>query len=135
MTRIGGGSITINGKTHDVQDWLDAEARVTKLERIIVDAYQIAGEILFASRKDSKQEAKALALADLLVSELVTEYEDDGEYESWKAGEQETEYARLGTTSTVDKLERRSQLRCSFCRPNRNENASRKPKHGVRKKR
>jgi len=30
------------------------------------------------------------------------------------------------TNSRVDKAERREELRCSFCRPNRNENAKRK---------
>lgn len=39
------------------------------------------------------------------------------------------------TNSAVDKKERRKELRCSFCPPNRKENANRKPKHGVKKKR
>lgn len=36
--------------------------------------------------------------------------------------------------SRVDKLERREQLRCSYCPPNRGENAKRKPKYGQKKK-
>lgn len=39
------------------------------------------------------------------------------------------------TNSSVDKKERRKELNCSYCRPHKNENAGRKPKHGVRKKR
>lgn len=39
------------------------------------------------------------------------------------------------TNSTVDDRERRDDLSCSFCRPNRGENASRKGKHGKTKPR
>jgi hypothetical protein len=38
-------------------------------------------------------------------------------------------------SSREDRLRRREALRCSFCRPNRGENAKRKPKHGVKKPR
>lgn len=31
------------------------------------------------------------------------------------------------------KLKNKKKLRCSICPPNRGENASRKPKHGVKK--
>lgn len=37
------------------------------------------------------------------------------------------------TNSTVDRKKRRLDLRCSYCPPNKGENASRKPKHGVKK--
>jgi hypothetical protein len=37
------------------------------------------------------------------------------------------------TNSTVDDRERRDDLLCSFCRPNRGENAKRRPKHGKTK--
>lgn len=37
------------------------------------------------------------------------------------------------THSKIDKIERREPLRCNICPPNRGENASRKPKHGVKK--
>jgi hypothetical protein len=36
--------------------------------------------------------------------------------------------ALLETESRVDKAGRRKDLRCSFCRPNRNENSKRKPR-------
>lgn len=39
------------------------------------------------------------------------------------------------TNSTVDKKLRRQYLSCPHCPPNRNENATRKPKHGVKKPR
>lgn len=39
----------------------------------------------------------------------------------------------LNTNSTVDDKERRLNLRCSFCRPNRGENAKRRPKYGKTK--
>jgi len=37
------------------------------------------------------------------------------------------------TNSKIDKIERRERLNCSICPPNRGENATRKPKHGVKK--
>lgn len=37
------------------------------------------------------------------------------------------------TNSTVDDRERREDLHCSFCRPNRGENAKRRPKNGKTK--
>lgn len=37
------------------------------------------------------------------------------------------------TNSTVDNRERRDDLSCSFCKPNRGENANRKAKHGKTK--
>lgn len=38
--------------------------------------------------------------------------------------------------SRIDKIKRvRKSLSCSFCPPNRGENASRKPKHGTQKSR
>lgn len=39
----------------------------------------------------------------------------------------------LNTNSTVDNRERRNQLSCSFCKPNRGENAKRCGKHGKTK--
>jgi hypothetical protein len=39
------------------------------------------------------------------------------------------------TNSTVDDRERRQDLGCSFCRPNRGENAKRRPRHGKTKPR
>jgi len=38
-------------------------------------------------------------------------------------------------TSREDKLERKKDLRCSFCPPHSGENASRRPKHGTKKPR
>lgn len=35
---------------------------------------------------------------------------------------------KFNTNSTVDDRERRKLLNCSFCKPNRGENAKRKPK-------
>lgn len=37
------------------------------------------------------------------------------------------------TDRKTDKIERRTHLNCSICPPNRGENASRTPKHGVKK--
>lgn len=42
---------------------------------------------------------------------------------------------RVPLTSREDKAERRLLFVCSCCPPNRNENATRQPKHGVKKKR
>lgn len=39
------------------------------------------------------------------------------------------ELFKLEANSTVDRKERRQYLRCSYCRPNRKENANRKPVH------
>ncbi len=39
----------------------------------------------------------------------------------------------LETNSTVDDRERRKQLRCSFCRPNKGENKKTYRPHGVQK--
>ena len=39
------------------------------------------------------------------------------------------------TNSTVDDRESRFDLLCSFCRPNRGENAKSRPKHGRTKPR
>lgn len=44
-------------------------------------------------------------------------------------------FSYLETTSSIDKKERRKELRCSYCPPNRGENAKRKPRHGAKKKR
>lgn len=41
--------------------------------------------------------------------------------------------ANLNTNSTVDNRERRNQLSCSFCKPNRGENRKRCGKHGKTK--
>ena len=41
--------------------------------------------------------------------------------------------ANQNTNSTVDRKERRKLLSCSFCKPNKGENASRKAKHGNKK--
>lgn len=40
---------------------------------------------------------------------------------------------KLNTNSTVDDRERRFDLNCSFCPPNRYENAKRRGKHGKTK--
>lgn len=40
---------------------------------------------------------------------------------------------KLETNSTVDRKERRLDLSCSFCPPNKGENAKRKAKHGNKK--
>lgn len=37
------------------------------------------------------------------------------------------------TNSSVDKKNRRFQLRCGICPPNKGENANRKPRHGAKK--
>lgn len=37
------------------------------------------------------------------------------------------------TNSTVENRENRLWLRCSYCPPNRGENATRKAKHGTKK--
>lgn len=37
------------------------------------------------------------------------------------------------TSRSIDKRKRREHLRCPICPPNRGENATRKPKHGVKK--
>lgn len=42
-------------------------------------------------------------------------------------------WANLNTNSNVDRKERRKLLSCSFCKPNKGENASRKAKHGNKK--
>lgn len=36
-------------------------------------------------------------------------------------------------TSAQDKVERRKDLRCSFCPPNKGENTKRRAKHGAKK--
>lgn len=41
--------------------------------------------------------------------------------------------ANRNTNSTVDNRERRKSLSCSFCKPNKGENAKRKAKHGNKK--
>lgn len=40
---------------------------------------------------------------------------------------------RFNTNSTVDDRERREIQNCPVCPPNKGENASRKPKHGINK--
>lgn len=40
---------------------------------------------------------------------------------------------KTNNNSSVDNKERRNQLSCSFCRPNKGENAKRKAKHGNKK--
>lgn len=40
---------------------------------------------------------------------------------------------KLNNNSTVDDRERRFDLGCSFCKPNKGENAKRKGKHGKTK--
>ncbi len=41
----------------------------------------------------------------------------------------------IETNSTIDRKLRRKELFCSFCKPNKGENASRKAKHGNQKPR
>jgi hypothetical protein len=43
------------------------------------------------------------------------------------------ELKAANTNSTVDNRERRKQLSCSYCRPNRGENCKKHAKHGVTK--
>ncbi len=41
---------------------------------------------------------------------------------------------QTNTNNTVDDRQRRLDLKCSLCPPNRKENSNRKPKHGKIKK-
>lgn len=41
---------------------------------------------------------------------------------------------KFNTNSTVDDRERRQVQRCSICPPNKGENANRRAKHGVTKR-